>query len=86
MKYFAPHLCALFALACFFSPARAQSKIGYIDFQLLIVVMSESSAASTRVASLQQSLSNQIESKTVTLQEDKFPLDDPASFAERRGI
>lgn len=93
MKYFAMRLCALFAFACFLSPARTQSKVEEIDFQQLISAMSESSAASAQVESLRQplngqimSLSNQLESKTVTLQEDKSPLDDPSKLAKETGI
>lgn len=93
MKYFALRLCALLALACLVSAARAQSKVGYIDLQQLISVMPESSSASAQVESLRQSLnnqittlSNQLESKTAALQEDKSPLDDASHVAKETEV
>lgn len=85
MKQFTLRLCALFALACLFSPARAQSKTGYIDLQQLVSAMPESSVASARIESLRQSLNSeiaalnsQLEAKISVIQNDQSAADDPA--------
>jgi outer membrane protein len=93
MNSFTLRLCALFALACFFNPARAQSKVGYIDLQQLISAMPESSAASAQIESLTKSqngqataLGAQLEAKSKALQKDLSPLDGPSRLAKEAEI